>query len=123
MTTYATLAAEATARYHLDPLRVDRAINIIENHTVMMARVDEDGKQITPTHAAYAVKSPAKKSNQPDAVWYIVRPADKSCQCYDSHAGNICKHRIAVYLYTELPRRQFAEIAQTQTCAVLDTRN
>lgn len=112
--TYQTLADEAIQKFSLDPARVDRALNIIANHTVIMARVDEEGNAITPTREAYAVKSPARKSNQPDPCWHIVRPSAKTCTCYDSHAGHICKHRIAVYLYTELPRRQFTAMSQEQ---------
>ena len=112
MNTYRELADEAIQKFHLDPARTERALLILANHNVVMARIDEMGQDITPTRDAYAVKSPKTPSSSD--VWHIVRPSRKSCTCRDHAAGNICKHRIAVYLYTELPRRQFAQAAQLQ---------
>ena len=114
---YRALAEDAMRKYPLlDPARVERALLILAAHTITRARHDEQGQDLPATSAAWAVKSPAKAENTVE-VWHIVRPTaqpeHKRCTCYDSAEGrHICKHRIAVYLYTELPRRQFAQAAQ-----------
>ena len=112
---YRVLAEDAMRKYPLlDPARVERALLILAAHTITRARHDEQGQDLPATSAAWAVKSPAKAENTVE-VWHIVRPTAtpnrKRCTCYDSAKGrHICKHRIAVYLYTEW--RQFAQAAQ-----------
>ena len=97
-----TLAAEMLKTYPaLDPDRVERAVQLLnsQRQNLVMAKIDENGNHITPTIALWAVRSSAKppyKNGQ--KIWYLVRPAQKTCQCADSQRGHVCKHRIAVYL-------------------------
>lgn len=81
----ATLAQRAAIVYKLDPARINRACNIIRTDNPPMIREATEHLRIT--------SSNGKKS---------YRVAQKSCDCYDSQKGNICKHRIAAWMYREL---------------------
>lgn len=42
--------------------------------------------------------------------WYRVDTIRKTCTCIDSQVGNVCKHRIAVFLMNEHTRRLYDHI-------------
>lgn len=104
-TTLQDLATEAITRYHADPARVERALIICERggFNIGCPRWDENGM-------------PVKQSDKdlPDLVivrsssgrgWYFVRPGDRSCTCRDHAQHNVCKHRLAVWMWYELIKR------------------
>jgi hypothetical protein len=110
-TTLQSLAAEAITRYHADPARVERALAICERggFNIGCPRWDENGM-------------PVQQSDRdlPDLVivrssggrgWYFVRPRAKTCSCRDSQQHNICKHRIAVWIWYELIKRTHETIS------------
>lgn len=100
---YATLAAGALVRWpELDPRRMESAVGLALRGWIVLARIDESGQEIAPSVDAYAVKS----SKCGASTWYVVRPGKRSCTCPDSkYRGIVCKHRLAVWLYCELPKR------------------
>jgi hypothetical protein len=121
MITYADLAQEVITRWPaVDQRRIDRALNILATESVMRARKSEDGCDLEPSNAVWAVKQ-SHRSAHPDDQWYIVRPEAKSCTCPDSQTGHICKHRIAVWMYLELPKRYSLE-AQSRKSRVYEAQ-
>ena len=109
MITYADLAAELKTRWPaVDQKRIDRALNILSTESIMRARKSADGCDIEPSNALFAVRQSHRSAN-PDDQWYLVNPYAKTCTCPDSELGHICKHRIAVWLYLEYPKRYQAQ--------------
>lgn len=104
---YDDLAQEALKKWpQIEVKRLTRAVSIARTGMILLARFDEKGNMIkTPTIEAYAVKSETRRKGDKERTWYIVRPRAHSCNCPDGREGHICKHRLAVWLYTELPKR------------------
>ena len=105
MKTYREIAEDAIKKYpSLDPARVERALMLVTNpqQRLKRASIDENGNPIIPTASAWVVRSSARPPyKKHEKIWYIVHPHRQACQCYDSQQGNVCKHRIAVYLMME----------------------
>lgn len=108
--TYEELTAEATTRpgWKIDPARAQRALQILTQHKagtmVLQARKDENGEPIQPSNNLFIVRGSS-------GGWYYVHPQEHTCTCKDSTKGkNICKHRIAVYLYTQQIERTQAAV-------------
>jgi len=103
--TYEEIAQALLKRYPaLDPKRTERALALVTSphQRVKRAAIDENGHRISPTAALWVVRSSAKPPyKKHEKIWYLVAPHQKKCQCVDSRRGNICKHRIAVYLIME----------------------
>lgn len=99
--TYRTLAEALLVRYpELDPVRVESGIVYAMRGQISLARFDEHNQEITPTINLYAIKSRQDKTR-----WYLVSPRKHTCTCPDSSIrGSVCKHRIAIYLWRELPK-------------------
>lgn len=100
--TYEELAAEAEARWHAEPIRLQKAVEIVTNRYQIYFKNCPEGE--------YDVRS------QAGSGWYHVDTKKKTCTCKDSQSGHICKHRLAVWLYTE-------QINRTMEAARQDGRN
>ena len=97
----ATLATEAAILYRLDPARIQRAYNILLKGRIIAAKRDQYG-EIPPT--ARDIRTRAAVLSQTGSGWYEV--SRKKCSCHDSDIdGNVCKHRIAVWMLIELQDR------------------
>ena len=99
--TPAALAHKAIYNYHLSPSRVLSALLILE----------QGRKAINPQKGFYIVQS------DPDRPRYAV--TTKSCSCPDSDvSGNICKHRIAVWMYEKqnAPMHRFYQFQFCPLC-------
>ena len=104
--TYQELAEEVIQKWSAEPKRVERALKIVNTRgMVMMAQKDEHDHAIEPSEALIIVRASSQRG------WYFVRRMDHSCTCMDHRKGNLCKHRIAAYLYIELPKRMRQEVA------------
>ena len=108
--TYEQLTEEATTRpgWKIDPARAQRALHILTKHKVgtmvLQARKDENGNPVKPSNNLFIVRGSG-------GGWYYIRPQEHSCTCKDSTIRrNICKHRIAVYLYIQQIERTMAAI-------------
>jgi len=95
--TYQQLAEEALKRWRIEPARMSRALEILEH-----------------PHMIYPSKTTAGAHSVRDSQggWYEVNLSRRSCSCTDSAQGHICKHRLAVYLYTEQIERTFRLIQE-----------
>lgn len=74
----------------LDPKRIERAVVITQRHDAMRAKYDQVGQSIKPTDRLWVVAG--------SKGWYFVDTEAKTCTCPDAQKGNICKHRISVYI-------------------------
>ncbi len=110
--TLASLAQEAVTVYGLDPARVQRAVMLLQNRTnVQQARYDELGEAITPSLDKLIVKAESKPG------WYVVTRG--VCNCKDHSQGNVCKHRIAAWIFREvISRNQVAARRHTSPISV-----
>lgn len=89
---WSDLAQVAIERYHADPSRVARALKILQQKSIYPAKYDENGMPIArPTFDIAAI--PGQKG------WYVTRKG--KCTCRDCQLGNVCKHRIALWIYIE----------------------
>ena len=115
--TLQSLATEAINHYHADPARVERALLICERGKWDISRAQWD-----------ELGMPVKWIDQdvPDLVivrssggrgWYYVRPRARTCSCRDSQQHNICKHRIAVWIWYELIKRSTTYVPTKSLCA------
>jgi hypothetical protein len=97
------IAKETLAKYpQVDPERMKRAVELADARNLHIAGYDENGEAIPrPSYDAMIIKG--------SKGWYIIRPKAHKCTCPDCKKGNICKHRLAVYLYRELLRRTYGE--------------
>jgi len=85
------LAIQALGKLHPQVIenangRIERAIDILSNRDIA---------EVTPT--VFLVQAQTDES-----ISYRVDIAEKSCTCPDSARGNICKHRVAVWLYRKI---------------------
>lgn len=107
-----TLADELLVkRPDLSPVVVERGRMVAQANRIVLARFDEDGKEITPTISRYAVF--ASEASRP--TWYVVNVQAKTCTCPFFKFNGTCKHQIAVYFYRELPRRIAAAYSNRST--------
>lgn len=89
-----TLATEAALTYKLEPGRIQRAAAIASKSGMIgNAKKDENGNPITPTANLKWVRGSK-------GCFYTVRQG--FCTCEDHKNGNICKHRIAVWMHDEM---------------------
>jgi len=95
MITYQSLAAEAESRWHPEPARLLKAVQIAAG-----------------PHNIYNQRCPAGEFDVRSQCglngWYHVNTHAHTCTCQDSQQGHICKHRLAVWLYTEQIAREHA---------------
>lgn len=111
--TIASLAQEAATIYNLDPMRVQRAAEIVNKsrYNVQNAQRDENGVTIdSPSLKTLIVKSESGRG------WYVVTQG--ACTCEDHKRGNTCKHRIAAWMHREMITRAHA-VARHTTPAVI----
>ena len=93
--TYEDIAQEAIEAWQIDPRRAQRALKILEEHpTRTMLQLDKSIEHDQPVE--WLVRSSGKNGG----TWYSVCPDAGACTCPDHAKGHICKHRLAVYLYT-----------------------
>lgn len=104
--TVTSLAQEAVTRYNLEPERVQRAAEMDFRFNIRPAQYDEDGVTIRHPHEGIMM---VRSSS--DRGVYIVRPG--VCTCPDHANGNVCKHRIAAWIYRELITRSLNAARQT----------
>lgn len=96
MITYQSLAAEAEARWHPDPTRLLKAVQIAaEKHSIYNHHCPP---------GQWEVRSQTALNS-----WYHVDTKAHTCTCTDSQRGHACKHRLAVWLYVEQITRSHAE--------------
>lgn len=96
---YADLANEIKEKWNLETGRVEKAVKLASTRgMVLNALRNEHGQSITPSENLIIVRGSK-------GGFYYVRMSQKSCTCIDHKRGNVCKHRIAAYLSTELPKR------------------
>lgn len=90
--TFQDLANEAMKRWpQIDQPRMARAIRLAEGNHIYR-HLAEPG--------TWEVQS------EKEYKFYVVRPGKHSCTCTDTQFnGNICKHRLAVWLRTEYQNR------------------
>jgi hypothetical protein len=107
--TYKSLVEELTEKksWKIDPKRAQRALRMLTDWKpgtmVMLAQKDEMNNPVSNEANLWIVRS----SN---GGWYYVRPDKHTCTCQDYKRGNICKHRLAVYLYTQQIERTRAQV-------------
>jgi len=106
MDTYRTLAEEAVHKFGLDPNRVILAVDIAASHGMIYNKNCNPGE--------FDVRSRNGRG------WYHVNTRTKSCTCPDSQLGhNICKHRVAVWLYTQAIVRPHAEARRVEQAIIM----
>jgi len=79
------LAQRAAVQYHLDPSRIIRACNILRAENPSMVKEREGYLEITSSN-----------------MRQTYRVTKGLCECHDHMKGNICKHRIAAWMFREL---------------------
>ena len=100
MLTYQDLANEACAKFAVvDNNRMARAILIAANKTSIYNQRCPRGQ--------FDVRSDHPSVN---GGWYRVDLAKHYCSCKDSRKGNVCKHRLAVWLRQEILCRVYAQV-------------
>ena len=93
---YFDLAKEITLNWKVDPDRLQKALDIVAQRTSIF------WKFCPPD--CFDVRASSKG-------WYRVDTRARTCTCEDSTRGNVCKHRIAVWLYTQQIARTNAEVS------------
>lgn len=97
MITYQALAQEAIDKWHIDAARIRKAVEIVaENHSIY-------NSECAP--GEWDVRSQTALNS-----WYHVNTHARTCTCTDSQRGNVCKHRLAVWLLTEYQARTYAPL-------------
>lgn len=106
MITYQILAAEAEARWHPDPTRLFKAVQIaVENHSIYNLHCPPGEWDVRSQTALNA--------------WYHVDTKHHSCTCQDAQQGNLCKHRLAVWLYVEQISRTHAQLRHCPQAVIM----
>ena len=105
MDTYRTLAKEAVRKFGIDPNRVIKAIDIAQSHNMIYNAKCNPGEFDVRSHNGRG--------------WYHVNTRAKSCTCPDSRSGHICKHRVAVWLYTQAIVRTHAEVRHVEQAIIM----
>lgn len=98
MITYQSLAAEAESKWHPDPTCLFKAVQIAADRTSIYNQRCPAGQ--------WDVRSQTALNG-----WYHVDTKRHSCTCTDSQSGHVCKHRLAVWLYTEQITRTMAQVS------------
>ena len=102
---YQTLAQEALKRWPaLDPARLERAVEIASKPGMIYNARCNPGE--------FDVRA----SNN---GWYHVNTKAKTCTCPDSQHGHVCKHRLAVWLYTESIARPAAQARRIDQAVIM----
>ena len=94
--TYQDLAKEITFNWKVDPARLQAALDIVAQRTAIYFKYCPPG--------CFDVRASSKG-------WYRVDTRARTCTCEDSTRGNVCKHRIAVWIYTQQIARTNAEVS------------
>ncbi len=96
-------ASQAANRWKLDPGRVRRALALVEYEKVRQGNFDKSD----PAFDVFSLSRPG--------LVHTVNPSRHTCTCED-HTFNhqICKHRIAVYLYQQRLKRAAAQKQENQ---------
>jgi len=94
--TYQDLADEITFNWKVDPDRLQKALEIVALRTAIFWKFCPPG--------CFDVRASSKG-------WYRVDTYARTCTCQDSTRGNVCKHRIAVWIYTQQIARTHAEVS------------
>lgn len=95
MITCEMVAAEVETRFPtIDDARLQRALKIARNRTMIYNAKCPPGQ--------YDVRS--ENGNN----WYRVDLKKHTCTCEDNKRGNVCKHRLAAYIYSEQIARSIA---------------
>ena len=110
MITYQSLAAEAEARWKVDSARLLKAIEIVTGRTNIYNHHCSPGE--------YDVRSQTALNG-----WYHVDTHAHTCTCKDSQRGHVCKHRLAVWLYTEQIKRTQDEAIRSGQKAYLASKH
>ncbi|MHC4749249.1 MAG: SWIM zinc finger family protein [Planctomycetota bacterium] len=96
-------------KWNIDPKRAKRALAILKDHKpgtmVMKAKTNELNYSVSEFDNIWIVR--ASKGG-----WYYVRPDQGTCTCPDRRKGTICKHRLAVYAYTQQIKQTHQSIIQ-----------
>jgi|GEM_PF-3659135 hypothetical protein len=103
-TSYEQLASEAIEKYNLDANRVLKAMKIAQGKTNIYNNHCPTGE--------FDVRSSK-------GGWYHVNTKEKTCTCPDSTFGNTCKHRIAVWMYTQSNARHIAEVRRVDVSQIM----
>lgn len=109
MITYQQIATETEQKpgWTIDPKRAQKAVQMLANHPgtkVMPAKMNETGQPANGDNI-WIVRASSGTG------WYYVRPDLHTCTCRDyTMRGAVCKHRIAVYLYTQQQQRTAAAV-------------
>jgi hypothetical protein len=98
ITAYEELAQEALDRWNVSPERLQRALVIVKGKTNIYNRNCAPGE--------FDVRSQTALN-----AWYHVNTKTHTCTCKDSQKGNACKHRLAVWMYTQQISRNLAEVS------------
>ena len=102
--TYIDLAKEITFNWKVDPDRLQKALDIVAQRTAIFWKFCPPG--------CYDVRASSKG-------WYRVDTRARTCTCEDSTRGNVCKHRIAVWIYTQQIARTNAEVSHRKINTIL----
>jgi uncharacterized Zn finger protein len=103
------LAQEAQERYHADPDRLQRALEIARQGKYMIfeAKRDEFDQPVQQSRALIVVRAAGGQG------WYFVRPHSHSCSCSDAQFGHVCKHRLAAWMFYEVIDRGRAQVMES----------
>ena len=102
--TYQDLANEITFKWKVDPDRLAKALEIVAQRTAIYNKYCPPG--------SFDVRASSKG-------WYRVDTHARTCTCQDSTRGNVCKHRIAVWIYTQQIARTHAEVSHRAVGTIL----
>ena len=102
--TYQDLADEIAFTWKVDPDRLKKALEIVAQRTAIYFKYCPPG--------VFDVR--ATKTG-----WYRVDTRARTCTCQDSTRGNVCKHRIAVWIYTQQIARTNAEVSHRAVGTIL----
>lgn len=94
--TLETLAAEVETKWHPDPTRLLKAVQIVAGKTNIYNNHCAPGE--------WDVRSQTALN-----AWHHVDTHRHTCTCTDSQRGNMCKHRLAVWLHVQIITRPIAE--------------
>ena len=94
--TFQDLANEIAFTWKVDPDRLAKALEIVNHRTAIYFKYCPPG--------VFDVRASSKG-------WYRVDTHARTCTCQDSTRGNVCKHRIAVWIYTQQIARSHAEVS------------
>ncbi len=99
------IKTELITKYKVDPKRLEKGLLLAyDRGVVMIAQRDEHNNPIA--RPGWETLAIVRSETNPQAFYYV-RP--RHCTCPDAQRGNVCKHRIAVFV-----RRQIETYYTTQ---------